>query len=96
LFKATYGTVPDYGEASASVSGAIFQIALKKAGKLDADAVRDALASLNAKTFWGPVHFGANGQIDSLKPPVFQIQDEKTLVLLPEEIKQGELKFGIG
>jgi branched-chain amino acid transport system substrate-binding protein len=96
VFKATYGTVPDYGEASAAVSGALFQIAITKAGKLDSDAVRDALASMNVKTFWGPVHFGANGQIDSLKPPVFQIQNEKTVVLLPEEIKQGELKFGIG
>ena len=96
LFRTTYGTIPDYGEASAAVAGAIFQIAIKKAGKLDADAVRDALASMNVKTFWGPVHFGSNGQIDSLKPPVFQIQNEKTVVLLPEEIKQGELKFGIG
>ena len=96
IFKAAYGTIPDYGEASASVSGAIFQMAIKKAGSLDPQAVRDALASLNVKTFWGPVHFGPTGQIDSLTPPVFQIQNEKTVVLLPTEIKQGELKFGVG
>jgi branched-chain amino acid transport system substrate-binding protein len=57
--------------------------------------VRDALASLNIKTFWGPVHFGPTGQIDSLTPPVFQIQDGKTVVLLPGEIAQGEAKFGV-
>jgi branched-chain amino acid transport system substrate-binding protein len=95
-FKTAYGSIPDYGEASASVSGAIFQIAIKKAGSLDPQAIRDALASLNVKTFWGPVHFGPTGQIDSLTPPVFQIQNEKTVVLLPNEIKQGELKFGVG
>ena len=94
-FKATYGTVPDYAEASAAAAGCILQIAIKKAGSLDGTAVRDALASLNVKTFWGPVHFGPSGQIDSLTPPVFQIQGGKTLVLLPGEIAQGEIKFGV-
>lgn len=95
-FKAAYnGETPDYAEASASSAGAILQLALKKAGTLEGPAVRDALAGLNAKTFWGPVHFGPSGQIDSLTPPVFQIQDGKTVVLLPDEIKQGEFRFGI-
>lgn len=94
-FKAAYGTVPDYAEASASAAGAILQIAIKKAGTLEGPAVRDALASLNVKTFWGPVHFGPTGQIDSLTPPVFQVQGGKTIVLLPSEIAQGEIKFGV-
>ena len=94
-FKATFGTVPDYAEASAAAAGCILQIAIKKAGSLEGAAVRDALASLNIKTFWGPVHFGPTGQIDSLTPPVFQIQDGKTVVLLPGEIAQGEAKFGV-
>ncbi len=96
IFKQTYnGDTPDYAEASASAVGAILQLAVKKAGSIDGTAIRDALASLNVKTFWGPVHFGADGQIDSLTPPVFQIQGAKTVVLLPNEIKQGELKFGV-
>lgn len=95
-FKAAYnGDTPDYAEASASSAGAILQLALKKAGTLEGPVVRDALASLNVRTFWGPVHFGPTGQIDSLTPPVFQIQDGKTVVLLPDDIKQGELRFGI-
>jgi len=36
--------------------------------------VRDELAKLDVVTFFGPVKFGANGQINSLDPPVFQIQ----------------------
>ena len=95
-FKAAYnGDVPDYAEASASAIGAILQLALKKTGTTDGPAVRDALAAMNVKTFWGPVHFGPSGQIDSLTPPVFQIQDGKTVVLLPDEVKQGDLKLGI-
>ena len=59
------------------------------------DKVRDALASLDVVTFWGPVKFGPNGQINSLEPPVFQIQNAKPVVLFPQAIKQGELKLGV-
>ena len=43
----------------------------------------------------GPVRFGPTGQINSLEPPVFQIQGGKTVVVFPPEIKQGELKLGV-
>jgi branched-chain amino acid transport system substrate-binding protein len=95
LFKAKYNSEPDYGQASAAVSGALFQLAIEKAGSLDRDKVRDALASMDVMTFWGPVKFGANGQINSLEPPVFQIQNAKPVVLYPEAIKQGEFKLGV-
>ena len=95
LFKAKYNSEPDYGQASAAVSGALFQLAIEKAGTLDHDKVRDALAAMDVMTFWGPVKFGANGQINSLEPPVFQIQDKKPVVLFPDPIKQGELKLGV-
>ena len=95
LFKAKYGGDPDYGQASAAVSGALFQMAIEKAGTLDRDKVRDELAKLDVVTFFGPVKFGANGQINSLDPPVFQIQNAKPIVLFPSAIKQGDLKVGV-
>ncbi len=95
LFHEKYKTDPDYGQASAAVCGALFQIAIERAGSLDRDKVRDELAKLDVVTFWGPVKFGANGQINSLEPPVFQIQGAKPVVLFPQAIKQGELKLGV-
>jgi branched-chain amino acid transport system substrate-binding protein len=95
LFKAKYNSEPDYGQASASLCGALFQMAIEKAGSLDRDKVRDELARLDVVTFFGPVKFGANGQINSLDPPVFQIQGAKPVVLFPEAIKQGDLKLGV-
>jgi len=50
---------------------------------------------MDVVTFWGPVKFGANGQINSLEPPVFQIQGAKPIVLFPQAIKQGDLKLGV-
>ena len=95
LFHAKYGADPDYGQASAAVCGALFQFAIEQAGSLDRDKVRDALAKLDVVTFWGPVKFGPNGQINSLEPPVFQIQGGKPIVLFPQAIKQGDLKLGV-
>jgi branched-chain amino acid transport system substrate-binding protein len=95
LFKAKYNIEPDYAHASAAVSGALFQMAIEKAGSLDRDKVRDELSKMDVLTFYGPVKFGANGQINSLEPPVFQIQDAKPVVLFPQAIKQGDLKLGV-
>src|SRR5271167_1848256 len=95
LFKARYGGEPDYGQASAAVSGALFQMAIERAGSLDREKVRDELAKLDVVTFFGPVKFGENGQINSLDPPVFQIQGAKPVVLFPQAIKQGELRLGV-
>ena len=93
-FEAKYNSTPDYAEASASAAGAILQLAIEQAGSIDHKAVRDALASMDTTTFYGQVRFGETGQIESLEPPVFQIQDGKTVTVFPDAIKQGDLRYG--
>ncbi len=95
LYQAAYGAVPDYVEASASACGVILQLAIEKAGTMDPRKVRDALASLDATTFFGPVRFGPTGQIVSLEPPVFQIQGGKPVVIYPVAVKQSDLRIGV-
>jgi branched-chain amino acid transport system substrate-binding protein len=95
LFRDKYKIDPDYGHASAALCGALFQLAIERAGSLDKDKVRDELAKMDIVTFFGPVKFGENGQINSLDPPVFQIQGSRPVVLFPQAIKQGELKLGV-
>ena len=94
-FRDKYGSVPDYAQASASVSGSLFQLAIEKAGSIDRAKVRDELAKMDLVTFWGPIKFGPTGQINSLEPPVFQIQGGKTVVVFPAAIKQGDFKLGV-
>jgi len=95
MFQEKYGIIPDYAQASASVAGALFQLAIEKAASLDRKKVRDTLASMNVMTFWGPVIFGPTGQIISLKPPVFQIQNGTQVVIYPPEIAQAQLRVGV-
>jgi branched-chain amino acid transport system substrate-binding protein len=95
LFRDKYKSEPDYGQASAALCGALFQMAIESAGSPDREKVRDALAKLDVVTFFGPVKFGADGQISSLVPPVFQIQNSKPVVVFPLDIKQGDMKLGV-
>lgn len=95
LFMQKYNSEPDYAQASASVSGVLFQMAIEKAGSLDRNKVRDELAKLNVMTFWGPVKFGPTGQINSLEPPVLQVQGGKTIVVYPPSIKQADFKLSV-
>lgn len=95
LFRDKYKTTPDYGHASHSAVGVILQLAIEKAGSTDREKVRDALASLDAKTFFAPIRFAPNGQANSYTPPAFQIQNGKTVVIYPAEIKQGEFRLGV-
>jgi branched-chain amino acid transport system substrate-binding protein len=93
-FEAKYGALPDYAEASSSAAGAILQLAIEHAGSVDPAAVRDALANMDAITFYGPVRFGETGQIVSLEPPVFQIQEGEPKVVYPDVVKQTEMGYG--
>jgi len=95
-FEAEYDALPDYAEASASAAGVILQLAIQQADSVEPQAVRDALAAMDAMTFYGPVRFGETGQIVSLEPPVFQIQEAEARVVYPEAVKQTEMRYGVG
>jgi branched-chain amino acid transport system substrate-binding protein len=88
-----YGGEADYVEASSAACGAILQMAIEAAGAVDPQKVRDAISATDAETFYGHVKFGADGQITSLQPPVFQLVGGKPVILWPPAIKQGELRF---
>ncbi|MGA7324528.1 MAG: amino acid ABC transporter substrate-binding protein [Rhodomicrobium sp.] len=95
MFKAKYGTLPDFTNATGSAVGVTLQMAIEKAGSTDRDKVREALAAGGFDTFFGPLSFNASGQAISYVPPVFQIQNGKTIVIYPEAIKSGELRLGV-
>jgi branched-chain amino acid transport system substrate-binding protein len=88
-----YGGEADYVEAGSAACGVILQMAIEAAGTIDPKKVRDAISATDADTFYGHVKFSADGQINSLQPPVFQLVSSKPVILWPLAIKQGELRF---
>ncbi|MGH6905827.1 MAG: amino acid ABC transporter substrate-binding protein, partial [Geminicoccaceae bacterium] len=57
LFEETYDYAPPYQAAESSAGVLVFADALERAGSLEPEAVRDALAATDVMTFYGPVKF---------------------------------------
>ncbi|TFZ07995.1 amino acid ABC transporter substrate-binding protein [Ramlibacter humi] len=72
-YKAKYGYDPDYHAASGAADVAALAQAMEDAGSLEPQKVRDALARIKFDSLYGPVAFGANGQIN-LPQVVVQVQ----------------------
>ena len=93
--KKKTGQDPDYVHASSAAAMIAFQKAIEKAGSLDREKVRASLASLDIKTFFGPIKFRTDGMNSDRFLPLIQIQGGKPVVLFPNDLKQAELKkFG--
>jgi branched-chain amino acid transport system substrate-binding protein len=90
-FKAREKHDPDYVHASSAVALVVLQMAIEKAGTLDKAKVRDALASMDAQTFFGPIKFGPNGMNAGRELPIIQVQNKKVAVLFPQAVKQANL-----
>jgi branched-chain amino acid transport system substrate-binding protein len=95
LFKAKYGTEPDFTQASGAAVGVILQQAVERAGRKDRDAVRAELKKGGFRTFFAPISFSPTGIANSYLPPVYQIQDGKVAVVFPPEVRTGEFRAGI-
>ncbi len=82
-----------YHVASGSMAGLVLQLALGSAGKVDTDAVRAALLTLEPKTFWGPIGWNEQGKnVKGSSIPV-QIQDGKVVAVWPEQGRQQPPRY---
>jgi branched-chain amino acid transport system substrate-binding protein len=83
---------PDYVHASAAAALIAVQKAAEIAGSLDKTKLRDALAALELKTFYGPIDFTGNGMNAARELPIIQVQGGRAVVLAPEAIRQSTLR----
>lgn len=74
LFEERYGATPEYHNANGSVEIMIYKKAIELTGSLDRQAVRDTIASISFDSFYGPIAFAENGQIE-IGQSVIQIQN---------------------
>ncbi len=96
-FKAAF---PEYAEktipyqaAQASAAVYIFKDAFERAGSLDKEAVRDAIAQTDLMTFYGAIRFSEAGN-NIAKPMVLrQIQDGEYNVVAPPEFASHKVNW---
>ena len=82
-----------YQLAQGSVSLVVFKDAFERAGSLDKEAVRDALAETEMETFYGPIKFAPEGN-NIAKPMVLrQIQGGEYKVVAPPKFASDEIVY---
>ena len=96
-FKAAFPEYKDksvpYQTAQASAAVYVFKDAFERAGSLDKDKLRDALAATDMMTFYGGIKFSDAGN-NIAKPMVLrQIQDGKYNVVAPSKFASHKLNW---
>jgi branched-chain amino acid transport system substrate-binding protein len=83
LYRETYPQdVPDRFAVKAYTAAEVLVDALKRAGTLESEAIRNALAATDMQTPMGETRFGPDGQRIGTNV-VFQIQENKPVILYP-------------
>jgi branched-chain amino acid transport system substrate-binding protein len=87
------GRAPQYHNAQATAACLSFALAVKKTGSTDPARVRDAVAKLDEKTFFGSIKFNDAGQNVSKPMAVIQIQGGKSVSVWPKESAESAMKW---
>jgi branched-chain amino acid transport system substrate-binding protein len=84
-FKTKYNEDPPYQAAESSAAVVVYADALQRAGKLDKDAVRDALAKTDMMTFYGHIKFDDTGKNVAKPMALYQVLGGKYVVVAPSK-----------
>ena len=92
-YESLWGEPPVYQAASATASALALHLAIEAAGTTDTDSVREALYSMQADTFYGPISFDQRG-VNTAKPMgTIQVQDGEILVVAPDAAAVADLRY---
>ena len=95
-YESLWGEPPVYQAAGATASALALHLAIEAAGTTDTDAVRGALYSLQADTFYGPISFDERG-VNTAKPMgTVQVQDGEIRVAAPQAAAIADLLYPRG
>ncbi len=91
LFEKTYGYAPPYQAAESTASVLTFVDAFERAGSLDPEKVRDALAATEMQTFYGNIKFDETGKNIAKPMVLYQVQNGKYVVVAPTKWAAAEV-----
>jgi branched-chain amino acid transport system substrate-binding protein len=84
---------PSYHAAAGYAGCLIYGEAVKRAGSLDADKVREQLLKLEIKTAFGDYKVDADGFQVAHKMAMLQWQDGKRVIVWPDELAGGKPRY---
>ena len=92
-YKKEFGREPVYHSAAGYAGCVIYLEAVKRAGTLDSDKVREVLLKLEMKTAFGEFKVDQDGFQTAHKMVTTQWQDGKKVIVWPDELATGKLRF---
>jgi len=92
-FKAKMGYYPDYHPPQSSAALEVYYKAIKTAGSLNRDKVRNAIAKLHLKSFYGNVCFNSKGEEACKSMGIAQIQGGHPVVVWPAKFATRKLIY---
>jgi branched-chain amino acid transport system substrate-binding protein len=93
LFEKTYDYAPPYQAAESTAAVLVFVDAFRRAGTLDPEKVRDAIAATDMQTFYGNIKFDETGKNIAKPMVLYQVQDGKYKVVAPAKWASAELVY---
>jgi len=87
------GYLPDYHPPQSSAALEVYYKALQQVGSLNRQKVRDAVAKIRLRSFYGNVCFNARGEENCKSMGVAQIQGGKPVVVWPAKYAQRKLIY---
>jgi branched-chain amino acid transport system substrate-binding protein len=90
-FRARFGFPPDYHGAEATAACLALVLAIEHAGSTNPAGVTAALRHLDVSSFFGQIHFAADGQDTTRRMAVIQIQDGRPVTIWPPDLAQAPL-----
>ena len=84
-FQKKFGAEPAYHNAQASAACLTLVLGVEKADSIDPGRVREAVASIDTQSFFGPIKFDPTGKNVTKKMAVIQIQGGQPITVWPKE-----------
>lgn len=90
-FQKDYGYMPTYQAAESYGAMQVFEAAIKKVGSADREKIRDAMATIEVVTIFGPYKVDAKGIQVAKKALLVQWQKGERKVVWPEDIAPDKI-----
>ena len=97
--KKRFGRYPDFVEAATAGGAVILQTAVEELGlkpgltKADREKLMKKLHELDMMTFYGQIHFGADGANVAHPPVAVQVQDGKLVNVFPSKAAEAKPRY---
>jgi branched-chain amino acid transport system substrate-binding protein len=90
-FEKEFGYPTPYQAAESTAAVLVFADAFERAGSLDPEKVRDALAATEMMTMFAPIKFDATGKNTAKQMVLYQVRDGTYKVVAPTKVAETKL-----